>query len=169
FAPSAVLIAPAVQAQAAGHQPQIVAPGTLAIETRHRDLAARYAVAGEGAVHEAETLARLALVEAGVGAQLPFQPPAGDVPRRATQGGVDAPTGRRRLILVVGRRGRAAVRRHRDGGVGEVALAPPGLQAPAIAPLLRPPRRRGGQQVAAGAGSRPGQPRAALLVIGRGA
>ena len=166
---AAVFILPAVQPQASGHQPQFVAPRRLAIQTSDRGLAARDAVAGEGAVHEAEAFAGLAFVEASVGAHLPFQPSASHIARCAAQRGVDAPAGCGRLILIIGGRGRVAVRRHRDGGIGEIAFASPGLQSPAIVAVLRPLRRRGRQQVTAGAGPRAHQARAALFVIGRGA
>ena len=166
--PASVGILPAVDPQAARHQPRSGRPGRLAIAPDHRGLAARDPVPGEGACHVTEQLLRLAFVEPGVGAQLPLQQAAAQVDRDPAQGEVGAPALGRGRELVVRRRGRPAPGRHGGRGVGEVALAPPGLRPPAH-PFGRG-RPRHGRRIALARRRRPRaeQARTAILLIGRG-
>src|SRR6185503_13459645 len=90
----------------------------------HR-VATRDAIACELARHEAEQLLRLAGSPAHVRARFPFERLAG-----AAERSIDAPTGRRRVVLVVCGSRRIAARSNRDRCIPQVADAHPALQSP---------------------------------------
>ena len=115
-----------VGAQSPGEQPLAVLDRALAIEAGDRGLAPGDAVAGEGAVDDPEEFVFVAVGVTGVGPDLPLQ--AGGP---AAQGAVEAVAGGRRLVLVVGRSRRRPVGGDRHGGVLQIAVAHPALDAEA--------------------------------------
>src|SRR5690606_4825263 len=126
--PAPGAVAPVVQPYAAGGQPRPGAPGALEVDPGDLGASAGAALAGEAGAEVARAFARLALGETGVGPGFPLPGPRG-----AAHGQVRAPTGRRSGVLVVGQGRARSVVGHRRGTVGEVAVAAPGLHAPAPA------------------------------------
>ncbi len=155
---------PAVDAAAAGEQPAAGNDGSLRIDPADQGAAAGDAIAGEGAVHEAEVLTILSVAAADIAAGLPDQRSDG-----SAQSGVEAPAGGGGRVLVIGRRRGDPSGGHGDRAVLQVAGADPPLQPPAERARLR--RRCVGDAdgIPAGRGLGADEARAPLLLKERGA
>src|SRR5262249_26953785 len=101
-------------------------PRRFDITSCDEGLASGSAVAREHAAHETELLFGFTLRGAHVGADFPFK-------RRicAAQRGVEAPAGGRHVVLVVRRRRRQMESGYRHGGLANIAVTEPALDAPA--------------------------------------
>src|SRR5689334_7303857 len=121
---------PLIAANTGCEQPIVEAGRDFGIETADGSLSATDATLGEMAGREQKMLLGLALREARVAADFPIEALVA-----AAQCRIEAEAECGRGELVVGRRGRDAVRRNRDRGVGEAGVAQPRLHA--IAELVR--------------------------------